>query len=168
MFWITFVVFITTATAFESVCQKKCAEPRLTPELERYCTKRDGHWLTDEANCCALNNGTVIILNLRQCNLSCLNSSMFEDGETNLNRSNIEMMDLSDNPIAPDCVSANFWTGMTRLNYLILPHPTKCPGGKDAWEYAKGNKCIGQVDWCKHENCTLWREKKIFCLILHY
>ncbi|KRY33616.1 Syntrophin-1 [Trichinella spiralis] len=130
------------ATAFESVCQKKCAEPRLTPELERYCTKRDGHWLTDEANCCALNNGTVIILNLRQCNLSCLNSSMFEDGETNLNRSNIEMMDLSDNPIAPDCVSANFWTGMTRLNYLILPHPTKCPGGKDAWEYAKGNKCI--------------------------
>ncbi|KRZ86279.1 Syntrophin-1 [Trichinella sp. T8] len=130
------------ATALESVCQKKCAEPRLTPELERYCTKRDGHWLTDEANCCALNNGTVIILNLRQCNLSCLNSSMFEDGETNLNRSNIEMMDLSDNPIAPDCVSANFWTGMTRLNYLILPHPTKCPGGKDAWEYAKGNKCI--------------------------
>ncbi|KRX55744.1 Syntrophin-1 [Trichinella sp. T9] len=142
------------ATALESVCQKKCAEPRLTPELERYCTKRDGHWLTDEANCCALNNGTVIILNLRQCNLSCLNSSMFEDGETNLNRSNIEMMDLSDNPIAPDCVSANFWTGMTRLNYLILPHPTKCPGGKDAWEYAKGNKCIGQVDWCKHENFT--------------
>ncbi|KRX55745.1 Syntrophin-1 [Trichinella sp. T9] len=148
------------ATALESVCQKKCAEPRLTPELERYCTKRDGHWLTDEANCCALNNGTVIMyvsmsnLNLRQCNLSCLNSSMFEDGETNLNRSNIEMMDLSDNPIAPDCVSANFWTGMTRLNYLILPHPTKCPGGKDAWEYAKGNKCIGQVDWCKHENFT--------------
>ncbi|KRZ70137.1 Syntrophin-1 [Trichinella papuae] len=147
---------IDQATASESVCQKKCGKPRLTPELQQYCIKRDGHWLTDEANCCALNNGTVIILNLRQCNLSCLNSNMFEDEKTHLNRSNIEMMDLSGNPIAPDCVSANFWMGMTRLNYLILPNSTKCPGGRDAWENVEANRCIGQVDWCKHENfaCT--------------
>ncbi|KRZ10693.1 Syntrophin-1 [Trichinella zimbabwensis] len=147
---------IDQATASESVCQKKCGKQRLTPELQQYCIKRDGHWLTDEANCCALNNGTVIILNLRQCNLSCLNSNMFEDEKTHLNRSNIEMMDLSGNPIAPDCVSANFWMGMTRLNYLILPNSTKCPGGRDAWENVEANACIGQVDWCKHENfaCT--------------
>ncbi|KRY83883.1 Syntrophin-1 [Trichinella pseudospiralis] len=149
--------FLSAKTsASESVCQKKCGKPRVTPELQQYCIKRDGHWLTDEANCCALNNGTVIILNLRQCNLSCLNSNIFEDEKAHLNRSTIEMMDISGNPIAADCVSTNFWMGMTHLNYLILPNSTKCPGGRDAWENVEANRCIGQVDWCKHENfsCT--------------
>ncbi|KRX92250.1 Syntrophin-1 [Trichinella pseudospiralis] len=149
--------FLSAKTsASESVCQKKCGKPRVTPELQQYCIKRDGHWLTDEANCCALNNGTVIILNLRQCNLSCLNSNIFEDEKAHLNRSTIEMMDISGNPIAADCVSTNFWMGMTHLNYLILPNSTKCPGGRDAWENVEANRCIGQIDWCKHENfsCT--------------
>lgn len=140
-------------TAEMDVCRLSGCEPTsLAPGsyVREFCRE---HNFNISSRCCLGGNGTIIGLDLSNCNLTTLEvlqQNLVSDSGS-WDKSQLAVLSLEGNAVNDS--DTEYFTGMNELNYLSLPADCKCPGGPAAWNLTISDEhrtiCENQVDICE-------------------
>ncbi|KAG8430424.1 hypothetical protein GDO86_020634 [Hymenochirus boettgeri] len=116
----------------QQVCTSCPGVVRNSSEVARRCLLTSGAQIS--ARCCLNDRDAIIGLDLGNCSLTHLDSTMMHlTGD-------IVVIDFSFNPLQD--LPSEFFHGLKDLQYLALPPKLGCPGGNDSWETVDVNSTI--------------------------